>query len=174
MPDLPGFVCSKCGDIHSSPLTCIAMSSPTYYMMVPPTVREERCWLTDDRCVIDDKHFYIYGSLELSIRGQSSPFIWGVWVSVNKNDFMRDQELIGFEGRESEPPYTGLLSTDIPLYPPCLDLVCEVHTRPVGYRPVMIRRPADHPLVQEQQQGISIQRRQEILEWCLHGRFEGV
>ena len=43
------------------------MRWPTYYLMVPAAEREQRCWLTDDLCVIDQKQFFIYGSLEVPI-----------------------------------------------------------------------------------------------------------
>jgi hypothetical protein len=104
------------------------MRCPTYYLMVPPAEREQRCWLTDDLCVIDGEHFFIYGSLEVPIHGHTAPFSWGVWVSLNERDYNRAEELMGVEGRESEPPYLGWLSSDIPLYPPCLELACEVRT----------------------------------------------
>ena len=77
--------------------------------------REQRCWLTDDLCVIDQKQFFIYGSLEVPIEGHADPFIWGVCVSLNERDFLRAEELMGVEGRESEPAYLGWLSSDIPL-----------------------------------------------------------
>jgi hypothetical protein len=149
------------------------MECPTYYQQVPAAQRKRRCRLTEDLCVIDGKHFFIYGSLEIPIDGHPDPFIWGVWVSLSKRDFSRANELIGVEGRESEPPYLGWLSSDIPLYPPCLELACEVHTQPAGYRPLMVLRPADHPLIREQKKGVSVKRVHEIMEWYLHGRFEG-
>ncbi len=170
---MQGFVCSKCGEAHPGPSVCLPMRWPTYYLMVPEAEREQRCWLTDDLCVIDQNQFFIYGSLEVPIEGHTDPFIWGVWVSLNERDFLRAEELMGVEGRESEPAYLGWLSSDIPLYPPCLELACEVRTQPAGYRPLVLLREADHQLVREQREGISVRRVQEIMEWFLHGRFEG-
>jgi hypothetical protein len=40
---------------------------------------------------------------------------------------------------------------------------------PVGERPMIIVRDEEHPLAQEQQQGISSNRLQEIAEQLLHG-----
>jgi hypothetical protein len=141
--------------------------------MVPRGQKRRRCRLTQDLCVIDGKHFFIYGSLEVPIRGYPDPFTWGVWASLSKRDFRRAEGLMGVRGRETEPPYVGWLATDIPLYPPCLELVCEVRTQPAGLRPLMVLRTADHPLVREQRQGISVRRVREIMEWFLHGRFQG-
>ena len=172
MTKVEGFTCSSCGEFHEGLARCLPMRSPTAYFMVPADQREKRCWLTDDFCVIDDRYFFIYGSLELPIHGHAEPFIWGVWASLSERDLDRAQELIGVQGRESEPPYLGWLSSDIPLYPPCLKLVVEVHTQPAGLRPLMILQSADHPLVREQQEGISAARVQEIMEWFLHGRFK--
>lgn len=167
-----GFVCSRCGEVHPGPSVCLPTRCPTYYLMVPEAERQRRGWLTSDHCVIDDKFFFIYGSLRIPIHGYSDPFTWGVWVSLDKPVFERALDLVDVEVRESEPAYVGWLSSELPLYPPCLKLVCEVHTQPVGYRPLMLLRAADHPLVREQQEGITVERVQEIMEWFLHGRFE--
>ena len=172
MTKVEGFICSCCGEFHEGLSRCLPMRSPTAYFMVPADQREERCRLNEDFCVIDDKYFFIYGSLELAIHKHPDPFIWGVWASLSEKDFERAHAMIGGAGRESEPPSVGWLASDIPLYPPCLQLIVDVHTQPAGLRPLMVLRSADHPLVVEQKNGISPSRVQEIMEWFLHGRFQ--
>lgn len=172
MTTLDGFTCQSCGEFHEGLARCLPTKCPTYYQMVPESERSERCWLSNDLCVIDDRDFFIYGSLEIPIHDHPDPFIWGVWVSISKTDFMRSQDLFGVVGRETERPYPGWLSTDIPFYPSCLELVATVHTQRAGIRPLIELQTLDHPLVCEHKDGITPRRVQEIVEWFLHGRFE--
>jgi hypothetical protein len=75
----------------------------------------------------------------------------------------------GTPGRESEEPYFGWLSSDIPSYEPTtLELKTHVHTQPVGQRPVVELEPTDHPLAVEQRTGITVARVQRIAELMLH------
>ncbi len=102
MAKVDGFTCGCCGEFHKGLSRCLPTSSPTAYVLVPAKQRKRRCRLNDDFCVIDDRHYFIYGSLELPIHGHRDPFIWGVWAALDEKDFQRAQELIGVKGRESE------------------------------------------------------------------------
>jgi hypothetical protein len=147
---------------------CIALRSPTLRATLPPQERDERCFLTEDLCVIDDERFFVYGSLEVPVIDGPGPFMWGVWAEVGEEDFFHFQDLFGVEGREREPPIPATLGSDIPLYPPMLELdVCVVH-QPAGERPLILLSESDHPLYIEQSQGITTGRIREILEWYLH------
>ena len=46
----------------------------------------------------------------------------------------------------------------LPLYPNTLNLKTQVHTRPVGERPLVELKPTDHPLAVEQRHGITMDR----------------
>ncbi len=146
-------------------MLCIALKSPTRYAEIPASQRRERCYLNDDFCTIDDKEFFVYGSLELPVYDNSESFIWGVWTQISEQDYIKTDDLIGVVGREAEPPYEGRLASDIPLYPPMLDLQVRLITQPAGLRPLVYLEPAPHPLVREQQEGISTARVQEIIAW---------
>ena len=78
-------------------------------------------------------------------------------------------ELWETDGRESEPPYFGWLSTALPCYSETtLSLKTSVQTRPVGERPFIELEPSDHQLAAEQIAGITKRRVQEIAECVLH------
>ena len=78
-------------------------------------------------------------------------------------------ELWEIEGRESEPPYFGWLSTSLPCYEAETFLLkTRVHTRPVGRRPFIELEPTEHSLAIEQRNGITLKRVQEIAECVLH------
>jgi hypothetical protein len=87
---------------------------------------------------------------------------------LSKENFKRTVELWGTDGRESEPPYFGWLSTRLPLYPETLSLKTNVRTRPVGQRPFIELEPTDHPLAVEQRNGITMARVREIAAALLH------
>ena len=61
--------------------------------------------------------------------------------------------------------FTGLA---LSLYPDTLHLKTHVHTRPLGQRPFVELEPTDHPLVVEQQEGITMARVREMAEALLH------
>jgi hypothetical protein len=60
----------------------------------------------------------------------------------------------------------GWLATAIAGYrPSTLGLKTNVHTQPVGERPLVELEPTDHPLAVQQRDGISLARAQEIAQW---------
>lgn len=136
--------------------------APSYYDDTPVIEREKRFYLTDDTCTMDNEYFFIKGCIEIPVIDSSEPFIWNVWVSLNKMNFDRVLELWETKGRENEEPYFGWLSTSIPSYPETLNLKTNVHTRPIGVRPFIELEPTDHPLAIEQQRGITLERVREI------------
>ncbi|PWG10623.1 DUF2199 domain-containing protein [Streptomyces sp. V2] len=72
-------------------------------------------------------------------------------------------------GRESEKPYFGWLTTELPVYfPGTVDLKTHIHTRPIGERPLVELEPTDHPLAVEQCTGIATDRVREIAEAVRH------
>ncbi len=102
--------------------------------------------------------------------GCEERFSWDVWVSLSDRNFERTCELWEQNGRESEPPYFGWLSTALPGYPETVNLRTMVQTRELGRRPSVELEPSDHPLAVEQREGITIARVQEIAELVLHGQ----
>ncbi|WP_430672974.1 DUF2199 domain-containing protein [Kitasatospora aureofaciens] len=56
-------------------------------------------------------------------------------LALSQADFARATELRETEGRETEPPYFGRLTTELPIYSPStINLKTMAHTRPVGER----------------------------------------
>lgn len=167
---MPGFRCRRCGELHDELPMHYGPTAPAPWFMIPEEEREQRCLLSSDQCIIDDKHFFIVGNLEIPVAGVPERFSWDVWVSLSEKSFARACALWDKQGRESEPPYFGWLSTALPCYPDTLLLKTMVHTREVGVRPRIELEPTDHPLAVEQREGITLARVQEIAEIVLHGR----
>lgn len=163
--------CSVCGGTHGEIPFAFGAEAPYVYWTVPEAERSRRTLLSSDQCVIDDRHFFVRGNLEVAIRdgGPGEAFLWGVWVSLSETNFFRMADLWNDEGRVSEPPYFGWLSTQLPGYPETLNLKTHVHTRQVGERPLVTLEPTDHPLAVEQREGISRERARAIAEVLWHG-----
>ncbi len=164
-----GFRCASCGQYHDSLPLAYGPPAPELYYRLPEAERASRCELSLDACVIDEKHCFIVGNLEIPIVDSPEIFRWDVWVSLSFENFTRMCTLWETEGRESEPPYFGWLSTQLPTYPETLSLKTYVHTRKVGQRPSIQLEATDHPLAVEQRTGITMDRVREIAEAVLHG-----
>jgi hypothetical protein len=163
------WICSQCGETHDDLPLCYGAEAPDLYASIPESERDARAELTSDLCVIDQQYFFVLGRICIPVRGSVDLFLWLAWVSLSQPNFERTLALWDTAGRESEPPYFGWLSTQLPVYPSTLNLKTSVHTMPVGERPTVIVRDEEHPLAQEQHQGISPSHLQAIAEQLLHG-----
>lgn len=144
-------------------------SSPAPAVWDPAFADAEDCVLSSEQCVVKGEHYFVKGLIEIPVLGSDAVFSWGVWVSLSPANFARAAELWETPGRETEPPYFGWLSTELPAYPrSTLDLKTNVHTRPVGERPFVELEPTAHPLAVEQRTGITLDRVRSIAESVLH------
>jgi len=163
------WTCSQCGETHDDLPLCYGAEAPELYASIPAAERDVRAELDTDLCIIDQQHFFILGRICIPIIGSKDPFVWLVWVSLSQPNFERTLTLWETQGRESEPPYFGWLSTQLPVYPSTLNLPTSVQTMLVGERPSIMVRDEEHPLAEEQRQGITPSRLQAIAEELLHG-----
>ena len=163
-----GFVCSCCGQFHAELPFDYGADAPDAFYSIPADERDARCELTSEICMIDEREFFIRGSLEIPVLDGPRPFVWGVWASISESSLKRIGELWETPGRENEPPYFGWLCTSLPMYPETLLLKTNIHTRPVGSRPFIELEPTDHLLAVEQRTGIDMARVREIAEAILH------
>ncbi|WP_338789798.1 DUF2199 domain-containing protein (plasmid) [Priestia megaterium] len=138
--------------------------APYHYYDTLEKERKKRFELHTEICIMDQQYFFIRGCLEIPIIDSKETFIWDAWISLSENNFNRTIDLWETKGREQEPPYFGWFSISIPGYPETLNLKTNVHTRAVGYRPLIELEPTDHPLAIEQREGITLERVAEIKE----------
>ncbi|TKK87969.1 DUF2199 domain-containing protein [Herbidospora galbida] len=162
------FTCSCCGDRHDGLPLSYATEAPDYWK--PGMEDDSLNLLSSDQCVIQGRAFFLRGLIEIPLVDADDVFTWNVWVSLSQENFIRACEFWGIPGRESEPPYFGWLSTELSIYSPStINLKTNLHTRPVGERPVIELEPTDHPLAVEQRTGITLDRARQIAEILLHG-----
>jgi len=163
------WTCKTCGKLHEGIADSYGYEAPWQWYTIPKAERTNRAFLNNDYCVIDDSDFFVRGCLEIPIVGGPAPFLWGVWVSLSKSNFEREQRLVNDPKRADEPPYFGWLCTRIEIYPDTASLRTDVHTLSVGLRPLVKLQHTDHPLSLEQQNGITVDRVIEIAEKMEHG-----
>nr|WP_285584012.1 DUF2199 domain-containing protein [Herbidospora sp. NBRC 101105] len=156
-----------CGATHGGPPLAYAAEAPAHWR--PEMEADPDSELASDACVIHGQAFFLRGVIEIPVIGVDDVFAWGVWVSLSPENFARIGELWETPGRESEPPYFGWLSTELPIYSrSTINLKTNLHTRPLGQRPFIELEPTDHPLAMEQRAGISLARVRQIAEVLLH------
>lgn len=156
------WTCGCCGKQFNTLPLDYACGAPDHWFQIPENERQSRGKLSSDDCIIDGKSFFVRGCLAIPIIGQEDRFVWGVWVSVSKDNFVRIHELWDAPVIEDEPPKFGLLCNNISVYPSTLNLKTNLHLRDGGRRPSIHLEPTDHPLAVEQRRGISIRRVEEI------------
>lgn len=167
---MKGYKCTTCNEIHTGLPFAYGSPAPAIWFGIPENERAERVSLSSDQCIVDNKHFFVLGRIEIPIIDTNEIFCWLVWVSLSAENFARMTELWETAGRESEPPYFGWLSTSLGTYAEdTINLKTNVHTRPLGQRPFVELEPTDHPLAVEQRLGITMERIQQIAERVLHG-----
>ena len=64
---------------------CFGGASPAL-SLVPEEEYEARVEENLDQCIVDDKHFFIRGHIELKLTDANDVFIWSVWVSLTQLD----------------------------------------------------------------------------------------
>jgi len=167
-----GYTCRTCGVWHDERPTCIGAEMPAAVAALAPAELDSRVERSSDQCILDGEHFFILGNLAVPIHGSETSMRWTVWTTLSRANFKRAADLWETPGRESEPPYFGWLSNQIPGYPPSVNIKLLVHTEAVGIRPRLEVIEDGHRLAVEQQQGIEEARVEELIHAAMHGEVE--
>jgi hypothetical protein len=160
------WTCHCCGKRHNELPLAMGHDSPDPWLGLSDAERESRGEISSDTCIIDGRHFFVLGCLEIPLIDQADIFRWLVWVSVSKKSIERIVGLWETDIRDTEPPFFGWLSNNIPIYPNTFALKTNLYLRNHGTRPFIHLEPTDHPLAIEQREGISLQRVEEIVAAC--------
>lgn len=162
------WTCSCCGRQFSDLPTCWGFGAgPDIYEEMSEAERDERVVLTPDVCVIDDRHRFVRGHIEIPIIGSDDPFVWNVWVSLSEQSFEAVERSWEDQDRVALGPFFGWLCSHLP-YPWRPErLKTSVRLRPPGEVPLIEVAPSDHPLAVEQRDGMTIDRVVEIAEMLL-------
>jgi hypothetical protein len=167
---MSGYRCRSCGAWHEERPTCFIAPLPEAVFQIPEKERKGRVEASSDQCILDGKHFFILGNLDIPVRGSEELLRWTVWSTLSEANFRRAAELWETPGRESEPPYFGWLSNRIPGYSGTLHIKALVRTQAVGVRPLIEVVEEDHELTRDQREGIDESR----LDALVHAAWQPV
>jgi hypothetical protein len=162
-----GYQCCTCGLWHDERPTCFISEVPAAVAELSDIDQRRRVERSSDQCILDGEHFFILANLDVPIQGSLEHLRWTVWSTLSESNFERASELWDTVGRESEPPYFGWLSNQIPGYPASVNIKAMVHTGPVGIRPQLLVIEEGHPLASDQDQGVSEERAEELIHAAL-------
>ena len=162
------FRCNSCDQIHEGVPT-FGFDMPAIAHWIPQAERPTRVELGSDDCVVDRERFFVRGCLEITVEGESDPFVWGVWVDLSQSDFDQWAKAFHLKKRDNVGPFAGYLGSQLPGYPDTFNQHVVMHLRDKGTRPYIEVSQSDHPLHIEQCNGITQQRLAEIYEIVLHG-----
>ena len=172
-PDPPeqsdSYMCIRCGERHSG--VPLSYGSPAPVAWSDEFADRDDSVLEDDHCIVRAEHFFVKGCLLIPVTDTGQTFNWNVWVSLSRENMTRTLDLWTTEGRESEEPYFGWLSTELSLVygQSTLSMRTHVVTQRVGLQPHIHLEDADHPLFAEWRNGMTMDRVREIAAIVMHG-----
>jgi hypothetical protein len=163
--------CSRCDEWHDGPCLDFGYDSPFYWR--EELADDERIigdrrasFLDSEFCAVDDEHFFVRGLIHLPILGTGESLRWGVWGSLNRENFEKLRTLPETEAAEL-PPMFSWLSTKLPDYPDTLNLKMYAHPQLHNERPYFRLEETDHPLAQEYRHGIAPERVKALMRLLL-------
>jgi hypothetical protein len=121
--------------------------------------------LDSDFCKFGD-HVFVRGLIQIPILESETPFSFGVWPSLHKENFRSYLQAYNTEEELKIGPCFGWLSNDIPIYGIGSFLQTTVIFQGSGKRPLFEVHDARSPLFDDQQHGISFDRLLDIYAAC--------
>jgi hypothetical protein len=164
------WICHTCGEKHDDIPLSFAADYPDNYANLSPEAKQERTIIGSDQCVIDEADFYIRGCLEIPIQNSEEIFLWGVWASLWKEDYLEIADCWEEEGRENtHGPFKGRLGNSLKEYPQgTANLKLTVKLRPVGERPLFFIDEPAHALAIAQSRGMTREQVNELVSSLMH------
>lgn len=161
--------CPTCGNALPDVPLCYGADAPWRQLGVAESEFRSRVELTDNQCIVDDKHYFIRGHIDIPVLASTEVFSWSVWCSLSEKSFWHASKRWKKKSRVNDDPYFGWLMTRLPVYPDTLHLETSVKPREVGRVPLVTVERLEHPLAVEQRHGITSERVREIAHIILHG-----
>jgi len=168
-------MCSICGAAHEGLPFSWGFDAPVYWNGLDEERGAEGYCDTDLCSFRDDSgewaHF-VRGTIEIPVIDGAPPdedwFAIGVWASLSASNFNWLVEHWDAGPDEQGKSWFGWLSSVIPIYPDTLNLKTNVILRGESLRPRIEVQPSDHPLAQDQWNGIALERAQALAARWMH------
>jgi hypothetical protein len=164
------FQCYKCGAEHDAADLDPVFKTPDVYGDVPVEDREDRTYLTGDKCGVRDsadtvRRHFLRAVMPVPIRGERQPCYWGVWVELDEPVLRRVEELWDDQEQQAEPPLAARLANEIPEYPGSLGLPGQLTLTGPKSRPSFHVAPdTGHGLATVQRDGVYAET---LIEWIV-------
>jgi len=160
--------CETCGGEHDLSEMEPSYTYPDAYLAMPPEVRDIRATVGSDECrLVDapgtDPRYFLRVLLPMPVRGGDEACAWGVWAEVSEAAFARTRELWDDPAQYDEPPFSATLANALTCYSSTLGLPGQVTLSGPAIIPTfMLADRLEHPLAQEQRDGVHPER---VIEW---------
>ena len=160
--------CGTCGGEHDLSEMEPSYTYPDAYLAVPEEERDHRAVIGSDECRVQtgpdtDPRYFLRVLLPIPVRGEHEACAWGVWAEVSESAFERTRELWDDPGQYDEPPFAATLANALTCYSATLGLPGEVTLGGPEIVPTFVlANQLDHPLAQEQRDGVHPER---VVEW---------
>ena len=160
--------CDTCGGEHDLSEMEPAYTYPDAYLAVPPEERDVRAMVGSDECRLEehpsgDPRYFLRVLLPMPVRGEEDLCAWGVWAEVSEDAFTRTRQLWDDPSQEEEPPFEATLANALTCYSSTLGLPGQVTLSGPAIVPTFtLAGELDHPLAQEQRDGVHPER---VVEW---------
>lgn len=168
------WTCASCDDLHTG-IIDLAYDWPCHWngdKTIHPnrklTLDAENI-LTEDFCIMHGDLFFVRCIALFPLQGfDDANFGIGLWSSLSKQNFQIYVENFDSDEQDHLGPWFGWLSNSVGLYPETLSLKLQVYPQNNRQRPQVVIEPTDHPLSQDQQNGISYERLTSLYDFMGH------
>ena len=82
------WTCNCCGKQFDELPLSFGLHMPDPYFALKEAERESRAFITSDSCIIDHKHYFMIGCIEIPIVGLDKYFVWNAWVSLSQKKIL--------------------------------------------------------------------------------------
>ena len=159
--------CDTCGGEHDLSEMEPSYTYPDAYLDVPLEERAIRAMVGSDECRLDDHpndpRYFLRVLLPMPVRGEHDSCAWGVWAEVSEDAFTRTRQLWDDPAQDEEPPFEATLANALTGYSATLGLRGQVTLAGPTIVPTFtLATDLDHPLAQEQRDGVHPER---VVEW---------
>lgn len=169
------FLCEECGETHTD--LSFSFALPALITGWSQEELENRVHFNDrpktDLIVVDDKHFFIRCILEIPIRKSEECMTFGVWQTLSEENFFKYQSAYFSDDRANTETFswhTPRISEYLWEDENChlISLGSTLLWRAPPLRPLVFINECDHPLYEDQKNGISQKKALKIASDCVH------
>jgi hypothetical protein len=147
--------CSSCGQIHALDDMELIFARPEPIDQIPEADRPAKVKQNKDLASIGYERFFVRTLLPLPVHGRGEAYNLGVWAEVEQEVFFRILELWDDPEQDKEPAFQATLQNRIPHLPETCGLPVMLRLTSPMTRPKLTVPPSDHPLHEQQCQGIT-------------------